>query len=78
MLSPQTHSGLIIVSIVLALGVARIITGFETQSVMSQWAKFRCTPNIMAFAAMFKPKDDPRSDMQFTTDNFSFCTAEIA
>jgi ABC-type multidrug transport system fused ATPase/permease subunit len=70
--------GFIILSIVLALGVARIITGFEAQSVMSQWAKYRCMPNIMAFASMFKPGDDPRSDTQFTSDNFNFCTAEIA
>lgn len=70
--------GFIILSIVLALGVARIITGFEAQSVMSQWAKHRCKPNIMAFASMFKPRDDPRSDAQFTSDNFNFCTAEIA
>ena len=70
--------GFIILSIVLALGVARIITGFEAQSVMSQWAKYRCKPNIMAFASMFKPRDDPRSDAQFTSDNFNFCTAEIA
>lgn len=70
--------GFIILSIVLALGVARIITGYEAQSVMSQWAKYRCQPSIMAFASLFKPNGDPRSDTQFITENFSFCTAEIA
>jgi hypothetical protein len=68
----------IILSVVLALGVARIITGFEAQSVMSQWGKYRCLPHIMAFASMFKPRDEPRNDMQFTSDNFNFCTSEIA
>lgn len=68
----------LIFSIALAFGLAYIITGFEAVSVMSQWDKYRCIPHIMTFAFMFKPKDDPRSDLAFTTDNFNFCTAEIA
>jgi hypothetical protein len=70
--------GFIILSIVLALGVARIIVGYEAQSVMSQWAKYRCQPSIMAFASLFKPNGEPRSDAQFIIDNFNFCTSEIA
>jgi len=69
---------IIILSILLALGITRIISSFEAQSVMSQWAKYRCMPEIMFWASMFKPADDPRSEIQFTTDNFSFCTSEIA
>lgn len=70
--------GFIVISILLALGVARIIVGFQTQSIISQWSKFRCNPDVMIWASMFKPSDDPRSEFQFTTDNFTFCTSEIA
>jgi hypothetical protein len=68
----------IILTLVLFAGFARIVVGFEAQSIISQWAKYRCMPSIMFWAVLFKPKDDPRSDMQFTTDNFGFCTSEIA
>jgi len=68
----------IIVSILLAFGVARIIVGFQAQSIMSQWSKFRCNPDVMIWASMFKPSEDPRSEFQYTADNFTFCTSEIA
>jgi hypothetical protein len=70
--------GFIIISILLAFGVARIIVGFQAQSIMSQWSKFRCNPDVMIWASMFKPPEDPRSEIQYTTDNFTFCTSEIA
>lgn len=68
----------ILLNLALFLGFARIVVGFETQSITSQWAKYRCMPSILFFASMFKPVGEPRSDLQFTADNFSFCAAEIA
>jgi len=68
----------IILTLVLFGGFARIVAGFESQAIISQWKKYRCMPSVMFWAALFKPKDDPRTDMQFTTDNFGFCTSELA
>lgn len=68
----------ILLTLALFLGFARIVVGFEAQAIMSQWAKYRCMPTVMFWASLFKPVGEPRSDMQFTTENFSFCTSEIA
>jgi hypothetical protein len=68
----------ILLTLALFLGFARIVVGFEAQAIMSQWAKYRCMPSVMFWASLFKPVGEPRSDMQFTTENFSFCSAEIA
>lgn len=68
----------ILLTLALFLGFARIVVGFEAQAIMSQWAKYRCMPSVMFWASLFKPVGEPRSDMEFTTNNFSFCSAEIA
>lgn len=35
-------------------------------------------PHVMMTANLFKPPKDPRSDGEFTFDNFNFCSSEIA
>lgn len=37
---------------------------------MANWSKYRSDPFYMFSAPMFKPDDDPRSRLQFATDNF--------
>jgi hypothetical protein len=50
----------------------------EADEIIKNWKSYRCDPQVMVLAGMFKNKDDPRSDFQFTSDNFEFCASEIA
>lgn len=68
----------VVLTVVLAAGITKIIAQNEINNVTQNWAEKRCDPSIMFWAAMFKPPDDPRSDTQFVTDNFSYCTGQIA
>ena len=68
----------ILLSLVFSIGLARIIVNSDFQSIINNWAEYRCNPSVIIFASLFKNKKDPRSDVQFTTENFEFCASEIA
>jgi len=57
---------------------ARILVNAETDEIIKNWKEYRCRPHVMLFANFFKNKDDPRSDSDFTSNNFEFCSSEIA
>ena len=69
---------LIIVSLALGLGLARIMVQFNVKEISANWKDYRCMPHVMMTANLFKPPKDPRSDGEFTFDNFNFCSSEIA
>jgi len=68
----------ILLTFFLAYIFARILVNIEAEEIIANWKDYRCNPHVMIFAGMFKGKDDPRSDNAFTSDNFEFCSSEIA
>jgi len=68
----------IVISLALSYGLARIIVSFKIDEIIGNWAQYRCDPPILLTANMFKPKEDPRSGADFAMDNFTFCTSELA
>ena len=68
----------ILLTLFLAYAFAKILVNVETEEIIKNWKDYRCNPHVMLFAGMFKGKDDPRSENAFASDNFDFCSSEIA
>jgi hypothetical protein len=68
----------ILLTLVFLIGFARIMVEADAQIIRDNWSNYRCSPYVMMFASMFKNKEDPRTDVQFATDNFEFCVSETA
>ena len=68
----------IILTVLFVIGFARIMVDADAQEIRDNWPKYRCIPYVMMFASLFKNKDDPRTDMQYSSDNFEFCVSEMA
>ena len=68
----------LIVSLALGYGLARIMVQFSINEIMANWKDNRCLPHVMVFGNLFKPKEDPRTGSEFSSENFNFCTSEIA
>ena len=68
----------LIMSLALSYGLARVMIGHRLKEIEANWADYRCGPEVMIVANMFKPKTDPRSGAEFAYDNFNFCTSEFA
>jgi hypothetical protein len=47
------------------------------EEIMANWSKYKSDPFYMFAAPMFKPHDDPRSRLQFATDNFHDVVSEM-
>lgn len=65
-------------TIVCTVVFAVLLVGADIESVKSNWANRRCDIPIALAAALYKPEDDPRSRIEFSKDNFSFCMNTIA
>lgn len=49
-----------------------------TQAVKDDWFNQRCNPKVIPFAGWInKPKDDGKTPLEFTSENFQFCTQSI-
>jgi hypothetical protein len=49
----------------------------DLEGVRADWPNRRCELPVMMAAAFLKPPDDPKSRLQFATDNFSYCIDRI-
>lgn len=49
----------------------------NVEEIMANWSKYKSDPFYMFAAPMFKPHDDPRSRLQFATDNFQDVVSEM-
>ena len=49
----------------------------DIEGVRADWPKRRCELPVMIAAPFLKPADDPKSRLQFATDNFSYCIDRI-
>lgn len=43
----------------------------------NKWDQTRCNVDVMFTAFKYKPREDPRSGLEFMQDNFSFCISSI-
>ena len=68
----------ILISLALSYGLARIIVSFKIDEIQENWKKYRCDPPIIMSANLLVPKNDPRSGSEFALENFNFCAGEIA
>lgn len=63
----------IILTVVLTLGIVSIgQVGFANE-VVADWNERRCDLDILMTAFRYKPPDDPRTETQFASDNFTYC-----
>ena len=68
----------ILISLALSYGLARIIVSFKINEIQENWKTHRCDPPIILTANLFVPKNDPRSGSEFAMENFNFCASELA
>jgi len=68
----------ILISLALSYGLARIIVSFKIDEIQENWKTYRCDPPIILTANLFLPKNDPRSGSEFAMENFNFCASELA
>uniref|UniRef100_A0A6C0DF41 Uncharacterized protein n=1 Tax=viral metagenome TaxID=1070528 RepID=A0A6C0DF41_9ZZZZ len=67
---------------VLTLGmfmwIGYTVATVERKTIMENWDIQRCNPFIMFAAYYLRPQSDPRDDVTFAIDNFSFCMKTLA
>jgi hypothetical protein len=67
---------------VLTLGmfmwIGYTVATVERKTIMENWDVQRCNPFIMFAAYYLRPQSDPRDDVTFAIDNFSFCMKTLA
>jgi hypothetical protein len=68
----------LILTLALGFGLARLLVSVQFKEIIDNWKSYRCLPQVMVMAGIFKPSDDPRSSFDYTSDNFSFCSSELA
>jgi len=61
----------------LLFSLGYLVFSLEKSAIIKNWDKRRCELAVMATSSYFKPHTDPRSDTQFSIDNFSFCTGQL-
>lgn len=61
----------------LLFGLGYLVFNLEKSVIINNWDKRRCELGVIAAASYFKSNTDPRSDTQFSIDNFSFCTGKF-
>jgi hypothetical protein len=54
------------------------IVNMNIDEIKGDWANRRCELAVMVAAAACKPDSDPRSGLQFSIENFKFCSGIIA
>ena len=47
------------------------------EPIKNDWINQRCRPEVMPFVSLINPPNDGRSNVQFTTDNFTHCSQSI-
>ena len=67
----------IAITVALFLGLVFIQASVNKTEIMANWPKYKSDPFYMFAAPLFKPDDDPRSRIQFATDNFRDAITEL-
>jgi hypothetical protein len=65
------------ITFILTLLLAFFIKTVDVLGTKADWGKRRCGIDVIFTAFLYKPADDPRSSLEFTQDNFLFCTGQL-
>ena len=69
--SARTSAGLLFVSVLLLVGFLVTVLGIQRVPIMANWATYRMNPFYLMMAPFLKPGEDPRTNFQFASDNYS-------
>jgi len=66
-----------ILSFVLLVGLGLSFASVDRIDVMGNWDKKRCDFPVVIGAPFYKPTEDPRSSIEFASENLQFCTNKL-
>jgi len=69
---------LIVLTLLLTAGFAMVVASADIEEIKANWAKRRCEVPVIIAGNLFKPTNDPKTPMEFATDNFKFCIKILA
>jgi hypothetical protein len=67
----------ILITIVLTGVFTALLAQADLQAIRNDWTNRRCDISSILLASFLKPSDDSRSSMEFSKDNFNFCSDKI-
>jgi len=68
-------AALTVTLIFVIVGVS-VIAANKHMDISTHWDEMRCSPYVIPIAGFHKPRNDPRSAVEFARANFSFCQKE--
>jgi hypothetical protein len=69
--SARASAGPLFVSVLLLVGFLGVVLGVQRVPIMANWATYRMNPFYLMMAPFLKPSEDPRTNFQFASDNYS-------
>ena len=75
---PGEYLSIIVLTLVLTAGFAMLVASADIEEVKANWSKRRCEIPVIIAGNLFKPTNDPKTPMEFSADNFSFCVKNLA
>lgn len=67
----------ILLTIVLTGVFTALLAQADLEAIRNDWTNRRCEVSSILLASFLKPTNDPRSSIEFSKDNFSFCSDKI-
>jgi len=64
------------VTLIFTIVATAVISANSHINVSTHWDEMRCSPYVVPIAGFYKPRNDPRSAVEFARANFSFCQKE--
>ena len=64
------------VTLIFAITLTAVIAANRHINISTHWNEMRCSPYVLPIAGFYKPRNDPRSAVEFARANFSFCQKE--
>jgi hypothetical protein len=58
-------------------GLGILFASTDRQDVIANWEKRRCAVPVIIGGAWYKPASDPRSSLEFASENFKFCMEQV-
>ena len=64
------------VTLIFAITLTAVIAANQHINISTHWDEMRCSPYVIPIAGFYKPKNDPRSAVEYARANVSFCQKE--
>jgi hypothetical protein len=64
------------VTLIFAITLTAVIAANRHINISTHWDEMRCSPYVIPIAGFYKPKNDPRSAVEYARANVSFCQKE--